>query len=100
MYGLNRQELQAIRTIGITHPAIEQITLFGSRALGNYKPGSDIDLALHGNLPLPEVWRIAGQLNDEAPTLLNFDVISLDNITNNNLKKHIADFGVPLYRRV
>jgi len=99
MYGLNDREIQAIEAVGAGNPNVERIILFGSRALGNFKPGSDIDLALRGNISLTEVWRISGELNDEAPTLRNFDVVSIDSITNENLKQHIAEFGVTLYRR-
>ena len=48
MYGLNERELEEIKEVA-NRLDIKKILLFGSRAKGNYKKGSDIDLAIVGN---------------------------------------------------
>jgi len=47
-FGLSRSTLLKIRDVFAQHPAIDSAVVYGSRAMGNYKPGSDIDLSLHG----------------------------------------------------
>ena len=47
-FGLSRSTLLKIRGVFAQHPAIDSAVVYGSRAMGNYKPGSDIDLSLHG----------------------------------------------------
>lgn len=48
MYGLLERDLKYILEAVRKYPEIEKVIIFGSRAMGNYKPGSDIDIALKG----------------------------------------------------
>ena len=48
MYGLLERDLQYIMEAVRKYSEIEEVILFGSRAMGNYKEGSDVDLALVG----------------------------------------------------
>lgn len=48
-YGLSEQQLQQIIDLLAKFPQIEKAVLFGSRALGTYKKGSDVDIALMGS---------------------------------------------------
>ncbi|MBS0626813.1 MAG: nucleotidyltransferase domain-containing protein, partial [Verrucomicrobia bacterium] len=45
-YGLNELTIQKITDVFTKFPSIEKVVLYGSRAKGNYKNGSDIDLCL------------------------------------------------------
>ena len=47
--GLTESTTAQIRYVFSKHPEIDQVILYGSRAKGNYKPGSDIDLTLIGS---------------------------------------------------
>lgn len=47
-YGIEQEILERILSVLRSNPEIEQIILFGSRAKGNFKNGSDIDIALKG----------------------------------------------------
>ena len=47
--GLTESTTAQIRDVFSKHPEIDQVILYGSRAKGNYKPGSDIDLTLIGS---------------------------------------------------
>jgi predicted nucleotidyltransferase len=47
-FGLEERWHQAFGEIFRKYPSIERVTIFGSRAKGNYKPFSDIDLCLYG----------------------------------------------------
>ncbi len=48
-FSLPSKSLQQIVALLATFPEIEKAVVFGSRAMGNYKPGSDVDIALNGH---------------------------------------------------
>ncbi len=65
---------------------IENVKIFGSRARGNFKPYSDIDLVLYGkNINEKLILHISTEL-DELPTPYKFDIIDYKTIDNENLK--------------
>ncbi len=73
---------------------IEEAVIFGSRALGNYKNGSDIDIALKGkNLNFDKILKISTILNREISSPYKFDVVNYSEIENDDLKNHINKFG-------
>ncbi|MCS6796683.1 MAG: nucleotidyltransferase domain-containing protein, partial [Raineya sp.] len=47
-YGLPNSAIEAIQKVFSKYPEIEKVILYGSRAMGNYRVGSDIDLTLCG----------------------------------------------------
>lgn len=49
MYGLTDNELEKLCNLFRKHEEIEQAVLYGSRAKGNFKPFSDIDITLMGD---------------------------------------------------
>lgn len=96
--GLSVQAVAAIRDVLAMHPSIDRAILFGSRAKGNYKNGSDIDLAVFGAVDR-ELGKIAWELDD---LLLpwEIDLIPFDSITNQDLREHIARVGQVFYSRL
>lgn len=48
-FGLSEKTLMRIRSFLKAFPEIEEVKIYGSRAMGNYKRGSDIDLAVYGD---------------------------------------------------
>jgi predicted nucleotidyltransferase len=90
MYGLTDHELEAIRAT-LRDSGITEAVLFGSRAKGDYRPGSDIDIAVDRHAS-----RAAYLLNEETTLPYYFDIIELDTITNPNLLAHIKRVGKPL----
>jgi len=44
-FGLSKKELLILKNIFINFPEIDEVLIFGSRALGNFKNSSDVDLA-------------------------------------------------------
>ncbi len=48
LYGLNENTILKIQQIFATFPQVDEVLLYGSRAKGNFKPGSDIDLTVKG----------------------------------------------------
>ena len=79
-------------------PQIEKAILYGSRAMGTSKPGSDIDLSLVGQaLNQDIVWKVSQALDD---TLLHyvFDLSLFETLDNPDLKAHIARVGIVFYQ--
>lgn len=78
-------------------PEIEKVVIYGSRAKGTYRNGSDIDLAVwtddHENS-----YRIAGDLYD-LPTPYKFDVIDYKTLTHEGMKNSIDRDGKLFYQR-
>lgn len=97
-YGLLDSDLQyIIEAIG-TCQDIAEVVLFGSRAKGNYKPGSDVDLAIKGNRVTPRtVAALADGLNEEKPLPYFFDVVHYDRLDCAQLKDHIDRVGIVIF---
>ncbi|GAB1475528.1 nucleotidyltransferase domain-containing protein [Bacillota bacterium] len=100
MYGFLMRDLNNITRALKKYEEVEEAILFGSRAMGNYKAGSDVDLALIGDkVDRKVVRRLSDDLNEEYPLPYFFDVISYNEISNEGLKEHIDNVGEVVYRR-
>lgn len=75
---------------------IEKVILFGSRARGDNKVRSDIDLAVSGG----NVLDFSYDVEENAWTLLMFDVVALDRNISQELRDEIERDGVVLYEKV
>lgn len=98
-HGLPAAAVAKIQGVLATFPAIEQATLYGSRALGRYRPGSDIDLTLAGDgLDGRTLARLDGALDD---LLLpwRFDLSVQSSLQSPELIDHIQRVGTLFYRR-
>jgi len=93
-FGLKPQSLKMIQEALAQFPQIQEALIIGSRAMGHYKRGSDIDIALKGsNITETILAKIKGKLEDELPLPYLFDVIHYETIKNLELKKHIDTYG-------
>lgn len=98
--GLFEADLQNVVSVLIQFPEVELASVFGSRAKGNYKNGSDVDIALKGKqLSFMIVARINSILNEETSMPYRFDVLNYETITNNELKEHIDRVGLVIYNK-
>ena len=95
LYGLKKEVLEAIIETGI-NCGIEKIILFGSRARGDYKERSDIDIAVYGG----NVASFGIDIEEKVPTLLKFDVINMNKAVQKELIKSIEKEGVVIYEKV
>lgn len=91
--GLSDSDIKKIHSVFYLHPEIEKAILFGSRAKGNYKPASDIDLTLIGdNLTLTIQQKIENEL-DDLLLPYKFDISIYHTISSNELVNHIKKVG-------
>ncbi len=99
-FGLKESSIQQISAIFAKHPQVNRATLYGSRAKGNYKPGSDIDLTLVGSeeLTLKILYKIMGELDDLLLPYM-FDLSIFRHISDPAVVEHIQRVGVTLYKK-
>ena len=98
-FGLKETTIAQINSLFAQYPQIEKAILYGSRAKGNYKTGSDIDLTLIGeNLTLKILYQISISLDD---LLLPYtiDLSTHHQISNPDLLEHIDRVGKPFFDR-
>lgn len=98
-FGLPPTTSSTILRILAEVPDVEKAVIYGSRAKGNYRPGSDIDLTLFGSgLNLDLLGQIAARL-DESPIPYQVDLSVFDQIENASLREHIERVGKVFYER-
>jgi predicted nucleotidyltransferase len=98
--GLEQRDLDSVCAVLESVPAVEQAIVFGSRAKGNFKLGSDVDLVLKGeNLTFEQVSHISYLLNEETSMPYRFDVLAYKTIASPELLAHIDRVGVVVFRR-
>ena len=99
-FGLKETTIQQICGVLTKHPQVDRAVLYGSRAKGNYKNGSDIDLTLCGgaDLDLRVLYRIMDELDD---LLLPYtiDLSIYGNIGDSDLIEHIQRVGLTFYEK-
>ncbi|MGZ9164742.1 MAG: nucleotidyltransferase domain-containing protein [Anaerolineales bacterium] len=97
-YGLPQSAVQKICAVLSRYPQVEKAILYGSRAKGNYKNGSDIDLTLRGGaeLTLNVVYKILNDL-DELLLPYTIDLSLFNNIGDPDVIEHIQRVGVTFY---
>jgi predicted nucleotidyltransferase len=97
--GLTPQTLDTITHVLQRFPGVEEAYLFGSRAKGAHHNGSDIDIALKGNIDLRTLAKIRYILEEETTLPYHFDIVDYHTITHPDLKAHIDRVGVRIYHR-
>ncbi|MCH5186130.1 MAG: nucleotidyltransferase domain-containing protein [Oscillospiraceae bacterium] len=74
---------------------IEKVILFGSRARGDNRERSDIDIAVTGG----DITGFFLDVDEEIESLLMFDVVDLDNNVQPELLKEIERDDVTIYEK-
>ena len=79
---------------------IDEAFVFGSTALGNYKKGSDIDIAIFGSYLKKETsMNLSAMLNEVLPIPYYTDIIAPKFINNKELIEHISSVGITIYNK-
>ncbi len=97
-YGLTNTDLQKLTMLFARNRKIERVILYGSRAKGNYKPFSDIDITLIGEgLTRSDVNRLASDI-DDLLLPYQFDISIFASLKNKELIEHIKRVGIGIYQ--
>lgn len=100
MFGLREDDRNVIINAIDSFDEIDRAVIFGSRAIGNYKKGSDLDIAISGeNVTGRIVAELNEWLNEETPLPYFFDVLHYENLKNDNLKEHIDVEGITILEK-
>jgi predicted nucleotidyltransferase len=100
MYGLTSAEYKELQEHLSSHPYIERVILYGSRALGTQRDGSDIDITLIGkHINRQNTVHPLRETLEETTLPYRFDISLLKEIDHPNLKEHIAKYGKTLFER-
>lgn len=75
---------------------IKKVILFGSRARGDYKAKSDIDLAVSGE----NISAFSIMVDENTSTLLKFDIVNLDASVQQELLQSIEEEGIVIYEKI
>ena len=98
-YGLKEIELQKLHELFSANSRIEQVILYGSRARGNYKPFSDVDITLIGEqLSRTDINRLHASLA-ESTFPYQFDISLFSSLKSEELIDHIRRRGIVIYRK-
>lgn len=96
MNGLPENILEKLKSVFVKHPEIQSVTLFGSRARGDFKKNSDIDLAVRFFQSEDKLAKLKWDL-DELPLIHKIDVVDYDGVKNPKFKEQIQTEGVVIY---
>jgi predicted nucleotidyltransferase len=99
MFGLTENDIDTIISVLASNENIESAKIFGSRAKGTYKPGSDVDISICGSkITYEDVIKVSTVLNEETCLPYRLDVLDFSSIKNDELLKHIIKYGVIIYK--
>lgn len=99
-FGLKENTIQKLCSVFAHYPQVEKAILYGSRAKGNYKNGSDIDLTLHGgpDLTLNVLYKIIEEIDDLLlPYMVDLSIFHT--LSDPDFIDHIKRVGVPFYQK-
>ena len=98
-FGLPENSIESIQKVFEEHSKVDEVMVFGSRAKGNYRPDSDIDLALKGrNISFDDILTLSGKL-DELTLPYKIDLVDYNTISEKELVSHIDRAGAVFYER-
>lgn len=99
-FGLRENDISIICNILSQYPQVLQALIFGSRAKGNYRQGSDVDIAIKGkDITSKIVNQISFILNEETTMPYHFDILHYENIKEPELLQHIDRVGKIFYEK-
>lgn len=99
-FGLSDKIIEDIKSILKKYPEVEKAVIFGSRARGDYRKGSDIDITLFGD-------KLTNSINtkifydiDDLYLIYKIDLINFNTLSNEDkLRQNILNEGVEIYAK-
>lgn len=98
MFGLYPETIKILNEIFSNYENIDEVIIYGSRAKGNYREGSDIDLTIKGKLDRYDLGSIMTDIDDSLIPYL-VDISDYDTLSNQDLKDHINRVGQVFYKK-
>ena len=99
-YGLTERVMQTLHDILYKYPEVLLVHIFGSRAIGTNKPGSDIDLAImNKGTGSQTLLRLKSDF-EESSLPYKVDLVEFHTLTNPDFVENIKQEGTIFYQRV
>lgn len=98
-FGLEEEVIHKINSVFERHNSIEQVIIFGSRAKGTQRIGSDIDLTLIGPNLKNDILNTINQEIDDLNTPYLFDISIFSQLKSPDLEEHIWRVGQVFYSK-
>ncbi len=99
-FGLSTLTIDKLNSVFSQHNSIDSVLIYGSRAKGNYRAGSDIDLTIMGSeIPFSEFMQIEN-LIDDLMLPYTVDLSQYKLLSNADLIAHIDRVGVKFYTNI
>lgn len=98
-FGLTEETISKINSVFKIHAEINEAILYGSRAKGIFRNGSDIDLTLKGNDLSKSLISILNTEIDELNTPYLIDISIYNLLNSKDLEEHIDRVGMIFYKR-
>lgn len=96
--GLSELDIEYIVGVIAKFREIKKAVVFGSRAKGSYKAGSDVDIAIYGDdITFDTISSLHSLLEDESPLPYFFDIVDYTHLDHNELREHIDRVGIVIY---
>ena len=98
MFGIYPKSFEEIQSILEKFVSIEEVIIYGSRAKGNFREGSDIDLTLLGKISKEDFSALWHAL-DDSYIPYKFDISIYNELSSESLKEHIDRVGKTFYKK-
>ena len=99
-FGLYKTDIEEIVAVLKSVPEVDEAIVFGSRAKGNFRNGSDLDIAIKGkDISFSAISHLSYVLNEDTLMPYKFDILDYNTISNTDLKEHINRIGKTLYKK-
>ena len=99
MFGIYPKSWEEILSIIEECSSIDEVVIYGSRAKGNFKEGSDIDITLKGNVDKKDLNKLWHKLDDSFIPY-KFDISIYNDLKSESLIEHIQRVGKIFYKRI
>ncbi len=100
-FGITPKSYALIQEVLLSRAMIEKVVIFGSRASGTARRGSDIDLAIYGKKINPSTaWDLSGYLNERIPIPYHVDVVSPHFLGDQEILESIKREGKVFFERI
>ena len=96
-YGISTDIWQLILKTCFSYPQVIRVLLYGSRARGDYRQGSDIDIAIDAPLMTDKEFSALWNALDDLPLIFSLDIVHLQTLQNENLIRAINEDGISMY---
>jgi predicted nucleotidyltransferase len=94
---LREKDLEVLRGIARRFPVVREVRIFGSRATGEARRASDIDLAISAPTASAAEWSDICEALEEAPLIYELDVVRPERMADERLMEKIERDGVLVY---